>query len=498
MKKLILLLLVGILTATLAAQTVERHPSYPVFRNTLERTDHFSDHQPGHRHLMIKPPGLNEPSETMLTSPLELKQKLDSLVFYIKVDGQWVGLSKDEYGYNSNGKITLLIEYNHQSNSLKDQNQWINARKHEYSYDNNHTLSQSIMYTWDDDAGNWVRTYKSEYSHDNDGNLIQVMNYSWDENTSQWVDSWKTDLTYDANGNLTLATGSEYDEDSGQWVYFFKAEYSYDNDGNLIMETDYGWNEDQWIEDYKCEYAYDGDGHLISDTEYYWDGHWIKDSKYEYTYDNNGNMILEEDYYWEGQWKRDGKYEYVFDDNGNLTEELAYNWDENTNSWEELFKDDHTYDNSYSFDELVLPIIYDEDYIFYSMDSWWRLYYHHMLLTSVRFYPEEGFREWYEKYKNTYYYSEINIVGIAEGNDNTMTIYPNPAGDEFTVQSLLFKVSRTFVELYDLNGRKLLEKNIPRGSQEVTVDVSSLQSGFYFCRIRTENGSVTKKLIIRK
>ncbi len=500
MKTITVLVITGIFTATLAAQTVKRHPSFPESRNVYERAELFMDHQTGQHHLFIKATGLSEQSGTLLKSSLETKQKLDSVIYeqYDNTNGQWVATNKYEYGYNANGKVILQIRYKPQSNSLKDQNQWIGTVKSEYSYDNNNILTQGIMFIWDNDAGNWVFSYKSEYSHDSDRNLIQVLDYSWDENTNQWVKTWKIEFTYDANGYLTLAIGSGYDDDAGQWVYSFKAEYNYDNDGNLTMETDYDWDENQWTEDYKYEYEYDGNGYLVTHTEYYWDGQWLKDSKYEYTYDNNGNMILEEEYYWDGQWLKDGKYEYVFDDNGNLTEKLVYNWDENAGSWEVMFKDENTYNNSYPFDELVLPIIYDEDYIFYFLDSWWQLYYHHMLLTTITSYPEEGFREWNDKYKTTLHYSEVEIVGIVEENDNNIRIYPNPAGNEFKVYNLKFKVESSKIELYDLNGRKILEKQIPEGSEEVKINVSRFHSGVYMCRISTEKGSITKKLIIQK
>jgi photosystem II stability/assembly factor-like uncharacterized protein len=75
-------------------------------------------------------------------------------------------------------------------------------------------------------------------------------------------------------------------------------------------------------------------------------------------------------------------------------------------------------------------------------------------------------------------------------------IYPNPAGKRFGVRSLEIGVNGGTIEIYDLNGRKLLERQIPKGSESIEIDVSSLESGVYFCRLNNENISVTKKLII--
>jgi len=105
-------------------------------------------------------------------------------------------------------------------------------------------------------------------------------------------------------------------------------------------------------------------------------------------------------------------------------------------------------------------------------------------------------------------YTEVSVVReMAE--QLQFEIYPNPAVNELRVAprklSGEFRVSQAAVEIYDLNGRKLLEKQIParpaggpKGSEEVTLDVSGLQSGVYFLRLIMKNKSVTKKLIIQK
>jgi len=49
-----------------------------------------------------------------------------------------------------------------------------------------------------------------------------------------------------------------------------------------------------------------------------------------------------------------------------------------------------------------------------------------------------------------------------------------------------------------LDGRKLIEKSIRKGQESTEIDVSDLESGIYFCRMYTDKGSATKKLIIQK
>ena len=46
---------------------------------------------------------------------------------------------------------------------------------------------------------------------------------------------------------------------------------------------------------------------------------------------------------------------YTFDANGNMISSTIQNWDENTNQWKFLVKDECTYDNAYSFQDILLP-----------------------------------------------------------------------------------------------------------------------------------------------
>ncbi len=77
-------------------------------------------------------------------------------------------------------------------------------------------------------------------------------------------------------------------------------------------------------------------------------------------------------------------------------------------------------------------------------------------------------------------------------------IYPNPAASFVSLQSAAFSQQSALVEIYDLNGRKLIEKQFRARSEPVEIDVSSLQGGIYFCRLTSENKTTTQKLIIQK
>ena len=80
----------------------------------------------------------------------------------------------------------------------------------------------------------------------------------------------------------------------------------------------------------------------------------------------------------------------------------------------------------------------------------------------------------------------------------TFMVYPNPASSVVNFYLEAGSYHSTSLEIYDLNGRKLLEKKIPTEANEIEIDVSHLKNGVYFCRLFSEKYNVTQKLIIQK
>ena len=87
----------------------------------------------------------------------------------------------------------------------------------------------------------------------------------------------------------------------------------------------------------------------------------------------------------------------------------------------------------------------------------------------------------------TYHYIP---VGINEHEIN-VSVYPNPTTGQFKVQNSEFRIQS--VEVYDVYGK--LISNMEVNDNDVTIDISNYNNGVYFTRIRTENGTVTKKVV---
>ncbi|GAH87745.1 unnamed protein product, partial [marine sediment metagenome] len=86
------------------------------------------------------------------------------------------------------------------------------------------------------------------------------------------------------------------------------------------------------------------------------------------------------------------------------------------------------------------------------------------------------------------------------------SIYPNPAVDEVNISLYLPESGVIRLELYDLSGRKVMERaegELGEGEQVTVVDTSGLQSGVYTVRVVFAGGGlgsstdVSKLVVVR-
>ncbi|MBI4930623.1 MAG: T9SS type A sorting domain-containing protein [Bacteroidetes bacterium] len=93
------------------------------------------------------------------------------------------------------------------------------------------------------------------------------------------------------------------------------------------------------------------------------------------------------------------------------------------------------------------------------------------------------------------------FVGIAEGSASNFnfSVSPNPASDYVNVHFTLKEASSVTVDLMDINGNKvasLISANGMKGDINKTFNVSSYSKGVYFLKIKDENSSSLRKIII--
>ena len=76
-------------------------------------------------------------------------------------------------------------------------------------------------------------------------------------------------------------------------------------------------------------------------------------------------------------------------------------------------------------------------------------------------------------------------------------IYPNPANDAFVVEVDPTVFPEFTIQLLNAEGKEILTKKC-LGQDKYTVNVSSVNSGFYMVRLVTDNKMINRVLMIAK
>lgn len=94
---------------------------------------------------------------------------------------------------------------------------------------------------------------------------------------------------------------------------------------------------------------------------------------------------------------------------------------------------------------------------------------------------------------------EISDVNTIE-TDNSLTAYPNPISDEFTLRLEAKTASSAEVNVYDISGKQIYEGDLGKvseGVNEFGLNASKLnmtQKGIYLLKLKTGNKTQTVRL----
>ena len=91
-----------------------------------------------------------------------------------------------------------------------------------------------------------------------------------------------------------------------------------------------------------------------------------------------------------------------------------------------------------------------------------------------------------------------NVIGVEENAlaDNSITMFPNPAQDFFTIQVVEQGLKLESVEVLDVTG-KLIYANTASSDFETKIQVTGWSAGMYIVRVKTSNGIGIQKLSVR-
>jgi hypothetical protein len=101
----------------------------------------------------------------------------------------------------------------------------------------------------------------------------------------------------------------------------------------------------------------------------------------------------------------------------------------------------------------------------------------------------------YAAYGN-YCYNGPCPTGLNESaNEYAISIYPNPVSNFLNIESKQPNENAELI-IADVLGREI--KSLPIQNQTTTVNMNDLKDGIYFVQIKTANGIVAKKIIVKK
>lgn len=87
----------------------------------------------------------------------------------------------------------------------------------------------------------------------------------------------------------------------------------------------------------------------------------------------------------------------------------------------------------------------------------------------------------------------FSTIGFEE---ETLKVWPNPAQNRLHIQLQQINTHNAQLELFDLNGRKVLQQKMQSNGSQV-LEVGNLQKGVYLLKVFTSEGNYTEKVIIQ-
>ncbi len=92
---------------------------------------------------------------------------------------------------------------------------------------------------------------------------------------------------------------------------------------------------------------------------------------------------------------------------------------------------------------------------------------------------------------------KTNVLANTQFVENTFSLYPNPNKGSFTIEFKELTGSYS-VEVFDVTGQTVYENNYDQSAGLIqTINLQNTSTGVYFINVKTENGLITKKLIIQ-
>ncbi|HYV93849.1 MAG TPA: T9SS type A sorting domain-containing protein, partial [Chitinophagales bacterium] len=94
----------------------------------------------------------------------------------------------------------------------------------------------------------------------------------------------------------------------------------------------------------------------------------------------------------------------------------------------------------------------------------------------------------------------LRLASGSDAPEETMSMHPNPAGDQTMIQYSLPQASHVYIEMYDVSGKEiktLLDDDVEEGGHSLLLSTNHFSKGVYFVKMISDFGIENQKLIVQ-
>ena len=361
---------------------------------------------------------------------------------------------------------TTLLDSAHWATWSPSKNQWIHDERYLYYYESKKLDSTFTINHVSLNNNAWENFNQTTYTFDSNRFLTTIEEVDWYDNLNQYQNDFREEFINDSKGLALYKSIYNWNKNISQWELSFKFINKYNSNSQLVEQIHQTWEKglNQLVNDVKIVYSYDTIQNTQTRISLFWDAsnqQWKNGFKYLYKFDNNNSLIEKEDFSWDDStdfWKQRDLIKYTYDHHNNIEETTYYEW--NNNSWLEYYR--YKRNNKYDAENNLIQNFYLE----------WDV-------TN---------QSYVNIYKYDYFYSKHIVNSNKDTKENSnLKISPNPCQDFITINGM---TSSSNLSLFDLQSNQIQVKK-----DNDRIDLSNLNSGIYFLRIRKENENKTFKII---
>jgi hypothetical protein len=457
----------------------------------------------------------------------KLKTPLSTGLEMLSVNGDNIK-SNTTYKTLENGYLLESIEA-----QLWTPNGWLDYQSEQNTYDLNNNLIQTVTQIFD--GLGLVNYERISQTYNQNGNLKSRTEQLW--NVSDWENNSRSEYEYNEAGRISIVKHLVPDGTSG-FSDYARELYSYEGNPNKEKIEYQLIQNGTWEKASLTEATYIDEERVSEIVEFGWDGENFQPiEKQTFTYTNLLLSILMNSL-WDGSnWTDVAQQVYLYDAQSRLVESFSMSFNENTQSWENVYRMVNTY---YGTDSLMTIAQTG------NITTWENLF---KVLTTFTIDGQEesvvshewNSTDWQPLAKGEYNYDlngnlKLYLEYIFEDNDwsiygraiftfipaNPTSVdddpllveefklfdnYPNPFNPSTVISWQSSVDSRQTLKVFDILGNEvvtLVDDFRPAGKHSIEFNASGLASGVYLYKITsgtidgTHNFSAVKKMMLIK